>query len=107
MGALFTVGLTRTIAVTTTAKINGSRLNPGRYVIRIDGSPCFILQGTSSIVVTSTTGIRLRDGDAYEFDVPLHEDWAFLSIITESGTATAYVTPMNPAQIGISPPAWA
>ena len=104
MGA---IGIARTVAVTTTAQRNSTALPYGRYIVRLDGSPTFVLQGGSTITVTSTTGQRMRDGDAWEFDVDDSATGAYLSLMTETGTATAYVSRTDTPGIATQPSAWA
>lgn len=105
-------GIVRTIVYTGTAQRNITALPYGDYLIRVDGAPCFILQGGSMIVATATTGMRLRDGDTFQFSASDHSDAtaarAFLSIIAEgAGTGTAYVQRVDPQGALTQPPAWA
>ena len=105
-------GIVRTIAYTSTAQRNSTALPYGEYLIRIDGAPCFILQGGSTIVATATTGMRIRDGDTFQFSVSDDSDTAvaraFMSIIAEgTGSGTAYVHRVDPQGATTQPSAWA
>ena len=105
-------GPERTVTATTTAQRNSTALAPGKYGFSVQGAPCFLLQGTSTVTATTTTADRTRDGQYWIVTVPDFYDAdtrrAFVSILAESGTPTVRVTQLEaygaaPAQ----PSAWA
>ena len=108
MGA---IGLTASVAATTVAQRNVTALEPGEYAVEVRGAPCFILQGGADVAATTTNAERQRDGVFWSFTVVNHYDptiaRAFLSIRTESGTATVRVTRQDSSTATTALPAWA
>lgn len=108
----FGIGITRSFATAggtpPVAMRNGTALVPGDYMLRITGAPAFVLQGGGTIVATSTTGQRLRDGDAVNFTVDPTSTYAYVSIITEANASVTNVLVGRTDYEGVvsQPPAW-